>query len=96
MFNEDTQMIYNRWVSGIATRELKGQTLTVDDLIKKFSPEGATLAPKILPYPLDKIFESLEDNFVKLSGSKMIEYINTGNKIQQLCCQVGNYWLKQK
>jgi len=72
MFNEDTQMIYNRWVSGIATRELKGQTLTVDDLIKKFSPEGATLAPKILPYPLDKIFESLADNFVKLSSSKML------------------------
>ena len=41
-------------------------------MIKKFSPEGATLAPKILPYPLDKIFESLADNFVKLSGSKMI------------------------
>ena len=52
MFNEDTQMIYNRWVSGIASRDLKGQTLTVDDLIQKYSPQGSTLAPKNLPYPL--------------------------------------------
>lgn len=72
MLNEDDQMIYNRWVSGIASRELDGQTLTIDDLIKKYSPEGATLAPKILPFPLDKIFESLADNFVKLSSSKML------------------------
>jgi len=81
MFNEDTQMIYNRWVSGIATRELKGQTLTVDDLIKKYSPEGAYLAPKTLPYPLDKIFESLADNFTKLSNSKMICEMSKNNPL---------------
>jgi len=84
MFNEDSQMIYNRWVSGIASRELKGQTLTVDDLIQKYSPQGSTLAPKNLPYPLDKIFESLADNFVKLSNSKMICEMSKNLMLKQL------------
>ena len=81
MFNEDTQMIYNRWVSGIASSDLKGQTLTVDDLIQKYSPQGSTLAPKNLPYPLDKIFESLADNFVKLSNSKMLCEMSKNNPL---------------
>jgi len=81
MLNEDSQMIYNRWVSGIATRELKGQTLTVDDLVAKYTPQGNTLAPKILPYPLDKIFESLADNFAKLSNSKMLCEVSKNNPI---------------
>ena len=81
MFNEDTQMIYNRWVSGIATRELKGQTLTVDDLVKKYTPDASYMAPKTLPYPLDKIFESLADNFSKLSTTKVICEMSKNNPL---------------
>jgi hypothetical protein len=104
MFNEDTEMIYNRWVSGIASRELKGQTLTVDDLVKKFSPEGASMAPKTLPYPLDRILESLADNFVKLSDCKMICEMSKNNpligskkeKLQQLEQVIGMIQKAQK
>ena len=38
----------------------------------------------------------LPENSICLSGSEMIEYSSSSsNNIQQLCCQVGNYWLKQ-
>lgn len=61
--NEDSQMLYNKWVRGIATRDLQPEIITVSDIINRFRTNNQ--APKTLPYPLDRIIDFLGDIFVK-------------------------------
>jgi len=61
--NEDSQMLYNKWVSGIAKRDLQPEIITLSDIVNRFRNNNQ--APKILPYPLDKVIDFLGDIFVK-------------------------------
>lgn len=61
--NEDSQMLYNKWVRGIATRDLQPEIITVSDIVNRFRNNND--APKKLPYPLDVVIDFLGDIFVK-------------------------------
>lgn len=61
--NEDSQMLYNKWVRGVATRQLQPDVISVSDIINRFRNNNQ--ASKILPYPLDKVVDFLGDLFVK-------------------------------
>jgi len=61
--NEDSTMLYNKWVSGIAKRDLQPEVITVNDIINRF--RNRYDKPVELPYPLDKILDFLGDLFVK-------------------------------
>jgi hypothetical protein len=61
--NEDSQMLYNKWVRGIATRELQPEIITLSDIVNRFRNNNK--APKKLPYPLDSVVDFLGDIFVK-------------------------------
>lgn len=63
VLSEDSRMLYNKWVRGIATRELQPDVITVDDIVNRFRNNNN--APAILPYPLDKFLDFLGDIFIK-------------------------------
>lgn len=63
VLSEDSAMLYNKWVSGIAKRDLQPEVITVDDIVNRF--RNTDKAPPILPYPLDKILDFIGDLFVK-------------------------------
>lgn len=59
-------MQYNKWVSGIASRELGSQRVTLRDLFDKSVnqfPNDAK-ADKVLPYPLPSVIEQLGDLYI--------------------------------
>jgi len=64
--NEDTSMIYNKWVSGIAKREFQPEVITVADIINRF--RNNQQAKKILPYPLNNILDFLGEIFVQCAN----------------------------
>lgn len=63
VLNEDSRMLYNKWVRGIATRELQPEVITIDDIVNRFRNNNN--APAVLPYPLDKFLDFIGDIFVK-------------------------------
>ena len=63
VLNEDSRMLYNKWVRGIATRELQPEVITIDDIVNRFRNNNN--APVVLPYPLDKFLDFIGDIFVK-------------------------------
>jgi hypothetical protein len=64
--NEDTSMIYNKWVSGIAKRELQPEVITVADIINRF--RNNQQPKRILPYPLSNILDFLGEIFVQCAN----------------------------
>ena len=67
-------MQYNKWVSGIASRELASQRVTLKDLFDKTtdqSPNNAK-ADKPLPYPLPSVIEQLGDLYINACNSQML------------------------
>jgi len=64
VLNEDSTMLYNKWVSGIAKRDLQPELITVADIVNRFRNKQQT-ATKILPYPLNLLLDRLGDIFVK-------------------------------
>lgn len=63
ILNEDSTMLYNKWVSGIAKRDLQPEVITVNDIINRF--RNRYDAPVVLPYPLDRVLDFLGEMFVK-------------------------------
>lgn len=66
--SEDNTMMYNRWVQGIATRDLKGNDIMMSDLKKVSDTQNYTNSdigypfiqiPKTLPYPLSTIYDDI-------------------------------------
>jgi len=56
-------MLYNKWVSGIAKRDLQPEVITVNDIVNRFRNRNE---PAInLPYPLDVVLDFLGDIFVR-------------------------------
>ena len=66
--SEDDTMMYNKWVQGIATRDLKGSNIVLSDLKQQSDSQNYTNSdigapkiklPKKLPYPLDTLYDDL-------------------------------------
>lgn len=67
-------MAYNKWVSGMASRELGTQRVTLKDLLTKHidqSPNNSK-AEKPLPYPIPNVIEQLGDMYIKACNSKSL------------------------
>jgi len=65
-------MQYNKWVSGIASRELASQRVTLKDLFDKSVnqyPNDAK-ADKLVPYPLPSVVEQLGDLYINACNAK--------------------------
>lgn len=83
--SEDDQMMYNKWVQGIATRDLKGNNIVLSDLKQQSNSQNYTNSdigapdiklPKKLPYPLDTIYDDLAGFVVNYSN--IIEKLKRG------------------
>lgn len=85
--SEDNTMMYNKWVQGIATRDLKGNNIVLSDLKQQSDSQNYTNSdvgapnfklPKRLPYPLDTIYDDLA-GFV-VSYSNILDKLQRGLK----------------
>lgn len=63
VLSEDSTMLYNKWVSGIAKRDLQPELITVNDIVNRFRNRNKPTVQ--LPYPLDVVLDFLGDLFVK-------------------------------
>lgn len=77
--NEDSSMIYNKWVAGIAKRELDSDVITVNDIIDRF--RNRTVAPKILPYPLNSMLDMLGELFVQAANLRRLLQTSVSNPL---------------
>jgi len=67
-------MNFNKWVSGIASREFNPQHITLKDLFNKTTdqhPNDAT-PDKPLPYPLPNVIEQLGNLYVNAYNAKVL------------------------
>lgn len=64
-------MQYNKWTSGIASRELATQRVTLKDLFNKtvYQHPNDVRADKVLPYPIPSTIEQLGDLYIKTNNS---------------------------
>lgn len=66
---------YNKWVSGIASRELASQRVTLSDLFNKTyadqHPNDAKADP-ILPFPLQNVIPQIGDLFIYACNAKSL------------------------
>lgn len=83
--SEDDKMMYNRWVQGIASRDLKGSNIMLSDLLQQADNQNYTNSdigqpdvqlPKTLPYPLSTIYDDLA-GFV-IAYSNIVEKLKKG------------------
>lgn len=65
LLNEDSQNIYNKWVSGIAKKEAPSEVITVDDIINRYRNNSNYQAPKSIPFPITLILDFLGNIFIK-------------------------------
>lgn len=67
-------MQYNKWVSGIASRELATQQVTLKDLFDKTVDQhpNEAQADKVLPYPINGVIQQLGDLYINACNSRML------------------------
>lgn len=65
LLSEDNQMMYNKWVSGIAKREVPADVITVDDIVNRFRNDLSGRAPKQLPFPLTLLLDFIGNIFIQ-------------------------------
>ena len=63
VLSEDSEKIANKWVSGVAARDLQPEVITVADIVNRY--RNTTNAPKKLPFPLEFALDYLGDIFIK-------------------------------
>lgn len=80
VLNEDTKMLYNKWVRGIATREMQPEVITVDDIVNRFRNNNSNANP-IFPYPLDKMMDFIGDIFVKCADLRRTLAMSVNNPL---------------
>jgi hypothetical protein len=80
VLNEDSKMLYNKWVRGIATRELQPEVITVDDIVNRFRNNNSQASP-IYPYPLDKMMDFIGDIFVKCADLRRTLAMSVSNPL---------------
>jgi len=76
-------MQYNKWTSGIASRELGSQRVTLRDLFDKSInqyPNDAK-ADKVMPYPLPSIIEQLGDLYLNACNAKNMFMASLNNPV---------------
>jgi len=71
---EDFTNHYNKWVSGIASRELATQKVTLKDLFNKAVDQhpNAVRVEKPHPYPLPSVIEQLGELYNNAGNSKSL------------------------
>ena len=66
--SEDNTMMYNKWVQGIASRDLNGKPILMTDLKTVNNSQNYTNSdigepnikiPKVLPFPLSTIYDDM-------------------------------------
>ena len=67
-------MNFNKWVSGIASRELASQKVTLKDLFDKGVNQSLNSAKvdKVLPYPLPNVIEQIGELYLYTTNSKRL------------------------
>jgi len=70
--SEDNQMMYNKWVSGIAKRDAPSNVITVDDIANRFRNDLSGRAPKQMPFPLTLLLDFLGNVFIKTAELRKI------------------------
>lgn len=81
----DEVMNYNKWTSGMASRELGSQRVTLKDLFDKNVsqfPDDAK-AEKVLPYPLPSVIEQLGELYINAGNAKMLFKNSLNNPVIQ-------------
>jgi hypothetical protein len=81
----DEVMNYNKWTSGMASRELGTQRVTLKDLFDKNVsqfPDDAK-AEKVLPYPLPSVIEQLGELYINAGNAKMLFKNSLNNPVIQ-------------
>jgi hypothetical protein len=77
--SEDNTMMYNKWVQGIATRDLNGEPILMSDLKTVSNTQNYTVSdigypdikvPRTLPYPLNTVYDDIA-GFVIAYGNIM-------------------------
>jgi len=66
---------YNKWVSGIASRELASQRVTLRDLFNKNYVDqhpNDTQADPVLPFPLQSVIEQIGDLYINACNSRKL------------------------
>jgi hypothetical protein len=72
---EDFTNHYNKWVSGIASRELGSQRVTLKDLFDKSVSDqlpGAAKAEKVLPFPLPSVVEQVGELYLNATNTRAL------------------------
>jgi hypothetical protein len=66
---------YNKWVSGIASRELGSQRVTLKDIFKgpntEQSPNDAKAEP-VMPYPLQSVIQQIGELYMNANNAKQL------------------------
>jgi hypothetical protein len=81
----DEVMQYNKWTSGMASRELATQHVTLKDLFDKSVnqfPNDAK-ADKALPYPLPSVIEQLGELFINAGNAQELFRMSLKNPVIQ-------------
>jgi len=81
----DEVMQYNKWTSGMASRELATQHVTLKDLFDKSVnqfPNDAK-ADKALPYPLPSVIEQLGELFINAGNAQELFKMSLKNPVIQ-------------
>lgn len=76
---EDSSMMYNKWVSGIAKRDLQPEVITVSDIVNRF--RNNSQAPKNFPFPLQNLLNLLGDIFVQCANTRRLLASSFSNPI---------------
>lgn len=71
---EDASMYYNKWVSGIASRDLASQKIGLKDILKKNDEHmeqnpNLTKAGTVMPYPIPNAVSSLGEIITSTSNA---------------------------
>ena len=72
---EDFTNYYNKWVSGIASRELGFQRVTLKDLFDKSVTDqlpGSAKAEKVLPFPLPSVVEQVGELYLNATNTRAL------------------------
>jgi hypothetical protein len=78
-------MNYNKWTSGIASRELATQRVTLKDLFDKTVDQDPNNArsDKPLPYPLPNVISQLGDLYINACNARMLFRASLENPVVQ-------------
>lgn len=80
---EDVVNYYNQWTSGIASRELASQRVTLKDLFDKTVDQhpNDTRVEKPLPFPLPSVVEQIGELYLRAVNSQSLFKMSLNNPV---------------